>query len=77
MLWRMQREWNKQYRDNVTKVVGWPSHMYESFIIVVRDCMDPACSHQCANQGDTTVLACSSSHDVGVSCIMLVRAADL
>ena len=23
MLWPMQREWNKQYRDNVTKVVGW------------------------------------------------------
>ena len=31
----LQREWNKQYRDNTTKVVGWPSHMYESFIIVV------------------------------------------
>ena len=45
MLWPMQREWNKQYRDNVTKVVGWPSHMYESFIIVVRACMHPACSH--------------------------------
>ena len=51
MLWPMQREWNKQYRDNVTKVVGWPSHMYESFIIVVRACMRPPCSVQCAKGG--------------------------
>ena len=43
----VQREWNKQYRDNTSKVVGWPSHMYESFIIVVSAHLGPVASMLC------------------------------
>ena len=31
----LQREWTKQFRET-DKVLGWPSHTFESFIIVVR-----------------------------------------
>jgi hypothetical protein len=38
----MQREWAKQFRET-DKVVGWPSHTFESFIIVVRASCEACC----------------------------------